>query len=179
MSALASPELQLAEEISRFYADPLGFVRFAYPWGEPGPLEKYSGPDDNQIEFLTSLGEEVKARKFDGSTPVMPILMSETSGHGTGKSAMGGWLTNWLMSTRPFSKGTVTAGSWVQLKNRTWAEIRRWTRLCITGHWFDVQAMGIYHKAYPEQWKAMAQSCKEENAQSFAGEHAADSSSWY
>src|SRR6185312_5061114 len=179
MSALASPELQLAEEISRFYADPLGFVRFAYPWGEPGPLEKYSGPDDNQIEFLSSLGEEVKARKFDGSTPVMPILMSETSGHGTGKSAMGGWITDWLLSTRPFSKGTVTAGSWVQLKNRTWAEIRRWTRLCITGHWFDVQAMGIYHKAYPEQWKVMAQSCKEENAQSFAGQHAADSSSWY
>lgn len=180
MSALAeSTELQLADEVAKYYADPLGFVRFAYPWGEPGPLQNYPGPDDNQIEFLTSLGKEVEKREFNGTDPVMPILMSETSGHGTGKSVQGAWLTNWIISTRPFSRGTVTAGSWIQLKNRTWAEIRKWTRLCITGHWFDVQAMGIYHKAFPEQWKVMAQSCKEENAQSFAGQHAADSSSWY
>lgn len=178
-ASLAVPEIELAEEISRFYADPLGFVLFAYPWGEPGTLENYSGPDDNQREFLTSLGEEVKQRKFDGRSPVMPIQMSETSGHGTGKSAMGGWLTDWIMSTRPFSMGTVTAGKFDQLKDRTWAAIRAWTSLCITGHWFDVQATGIYHKKYPERWKAVAQTCKEENAQSFAGQHAADSTSWY
>lgn len=27
-------DLQLAEEVSRFYADPLGFVMFAWTWGE-------------------------------------------------------------------------------------------------------------------------------------------------
>jgi len=180
MSSVAvHPDLQLAEEVSRYYADPLGFVRFAYPWGEPGSLESYEGPDDNQIEFLTSLGEEVKRRQFDGKNPVMPILMSETSGHGTGKSAMGGWLTNWIMSTRPFSIGTVTAGTFTQLKNRTWAAIRQWSRMCITAHWFDIQATGIFHKSYPERWKAVIQTCKEENAQRFAGQHAADSTSWY
>jgi len=176
----AAAELGLADEIGRFYADPLGFVLFAYPWGEPGPLEAYgSGPDDNQREFLSSLGEEVRRRKFDGRSPVMPILMSETSGHGTGKSAMGGWLTDWILSTRPFSIGTVTAGNFSQLKSRTWAAIRQWTRMCITAHWFDVQATGIYHKSFPERWKVVAQTCKEENAQSFAGQHAADSTSWY
>lgn len=172
-------ELELADEISKYYADPLGFVLFAYPWGEPGPLQNYDGPDDNQREFLRSLGEEVKARGFNGRIPVMPILMGETSGHGTGKSAMGGWLTDWVMSTRPFSKGTVTAGTFVQLKSRTWAAIREWTRLCITGHWFEVQATGMYHKKYPEKWYVLAQTCKEENAQAFAGQHAADSTSWY
>jgi len=80
--------------MAEFYADPLGFVLFAYPWGQPGPLEAESGPDDNQREFLTSLGEEVLARRFDGSTPVLPIQMAETSGHGTGKSAMGAWLAD-------------------------------------------------------------------------------------
>ena len=29
-------EIELADEIGSYYADPLGFVRFAYPWGEPG-----------------------------------------------------------------------------------------------------------------------------------------------
>lgn len=177
--ATAQPDLQLADEISRFYDDPAGFVKFAYPWGEPGPLENYSGPDEVQLEFLRSLGEEVRARRFNGKDPVMPIQMAATSGHGTGKSAMGGWLTDWVISTRPFSIGTVTAGTFTQLKNRTWSEIRRWTKLCITGHWFDVQATGIFHKAYPERWKVVIQTCKEENAQSFAGQHAADSTSWY
>jgi hypothetical protein len=80
-----SPELQLAADIASFYADPLGFVKYAYPWGRPGPLEKYSGPDDWQQEFLTDLGDEVKKRSFDGVHPVMPIRMAISSGHGIGK----------------------------------------------------------------------------------------------
>ena len=56
-----SPDLLLAEEISRFYDDPLGFVMFAYPWGEPETaLEHEAGPDENQKEFLRSLGQEVQ-----------------------------------------------------------------------------------------------------------------------
>lgn len=184
------PDLELAEEISRFYADPLGFVMFAYPWGEPGgPLEKETGPDDNQKEFLNSLGEEIRTGKragienatsiFDGTNPVLPILMAETSGHGTGKSAMGAWLTDFVLSTRPHSVGTVTAGTFKQLDERTWAAIQYWTKLCITAHWFDIQASGIYHKKFPDTWKAQCQTSKEENAQSFAGQHARTSTSWY
>jgi hypothetical protein len=184
------PDIELAEEISRFYADPLGFVMFAYPWGEPGsPLEKEIGPDDNQKEFLNSLGEEIRTGKragiegatpvFDGSNPVLPILMAETSGHGTGKSAMGAWLTDFILSTRPHSVGTVTAGTFKQLDERTWAAIQYWTKLCITAHWFDIQASGIYHKKFPDTWKAQCQTSKEENAQSFAGQHARTSTSWY
>jgi len=181
MSALAeNPQLMLAEEISNFYADPLGFTLFAYPWGEAGTeLEHESGPDENQREFLKSLGEEVKRRGFDGQSPVMPILMNEASGHGTGKSAMGAWIADWILSTRPFSMGTVTAGTYQQLESRTWAAIRRWTKLCITSSWFDIRATGIYHKAYPSSWKVVIQSCKEENAQAFAGQHARNSTSWY
>lgn len=178
-NAQLSLEEELAEEVSKYYADPYGFVMFAYPWGESGPLQDESGPDDLQKEFLLSLGEEVRKRRFDGRSPVMPIQMSETSGHGTGKSAMGGWITNWIMSTRPHSIGTVTAGTFTQLQDRTWAAIRFWTGLCITAHWFEVQARGIYHRAFRDTWKAVAQTCKEENAQSFAGQHAKMSTSWY
>jgi hypothetical protein len=169
----------LADELANFYADPLGFVLFAYPWGEPGPLATETGPDDNQREFLTSLGNEIRERGFDGETPVLPILMAETSGHGTGKSAMGAWIADFLLSTRPHSVGTVTAGTFKQLDERTWAAIQFWTKLCITAHWFDIQSTGIYHKQYPDTWKVQAQTSKEENAQSFAGQHARTSTSWY
>ncbi len=97
----------------------------------------------------------------------------------THNSAMGAWITNWISSTRPHSKGTVTAGTFTQLETRTWAAIRQWTNLCITSHWFDIQARGIYHKKYRDSWYVTPQTCKEENAQSFAGQHAATSTSWY
>src|SRR5215471_1446769 len=175
-----SQDEQLADFVGQFYSDPTGFVEACYPWGEPGtPLEHETGPDDNQREFLQSLGREVMQRGFDGIAPVLPVLMAETSGHGTGKSAMGGWITDWILSTRPHSIGTVTAGTSTQLEERTWAAIVFWTRLCLTAHWFDIQARGIYSKAYPDTWKVVAQTCKEENAQSFAGQHAKTSTSWY
>ena len=178
-TAVANPDLMLAEEVANCYADPLRFVLFAYPWGEPGPLERETGPDDNQREFLSSLGEEVRKRKFDGANPVMPIQMAETSGHGTGKSAMGAWIGDWIRSTRPHSIGTVTAGTYTQLEEKTWSAMLYWSKLCITAHWFDIQASGIFHKKYPDTWKVTPQTCKEQNAQSFAGQHARSSTSWY
>lgn len=177
--ARLTPDAELADFVGQFYADPLGFVIACYPWGEPGPLEQEQGPDDNQREFLLSLGKEVTARGFDGVHPVLPIQMSETSGHGTGKSAMGGWITDWILSTRAHSIGTVTAGTSMQLEERTWAAITYWTKLCLTAHWFDIQSRGIYSKDHPDTWKVVAQTCKEENAQSFAGQHARTSTSWY
>jgi hypothetical protein len=69
ITAPSTAERELAKAVSDYYDDPLGFVLFAYPWGKPGQLEKYIGPDDNQGEFLTSLGNEVRQRKFV-STPV-------------------------------------------------------------------------------------------------------------
>lgn len=161
------------------YADPLGFVMAAWPWGEPGPLELETGPDDNQKEFLTALGDEIKARGFNGRDPVMPILMTETSGHGTGKSAMGGWLAAFMLSTRPDSIGTVTAGTGTQLETRTWSAIKHWVSLCLTSSWFNIQASGIFHKRFRDTWKLMPQTCRKENAQAFAGQHARTSTSWY
>jgi hypothetical protein len=57
MTARTDLDLELADEIKRFYAVPLVFVEFAYPWGEPGTeLEHEAGPDDNQRQFLIDLG---------------------------------------------------------------------------------------------------------------------------
>src|SRR5262252_765765 len=171
-------DAELADAVTQFYDDPLAFVRFSYPWGEKGELADEQGPDSNQTDFLRDLGAEVRRRRFNGADPVMPILMAESSGHGTGKSVLGAWLVDWILSTRPYSIGTVTANTYPQLESRTWAAIQRWTRLCITAHWFHIRAKGIYAKSSPEDWKCVAQTCKAENAQSFAGQHARTSTSW-
>jgi hypothetical protein len=145
-------DVRLAREASRFYADPLGFVQCMYPWGQPGLLEHHYGPDVWQREFLIQLGKEVEKRKFDGHTPVAPIRMSIASGH---------------------------AGTFQQLSTRTWAQISQWTKLCITGRWFIVTTDQLYFNNARDGWFVSAQSCKEENSESFAGQHAADSTSFY
>jgi len=55
-----SLELQLGDDIGKFYADPLGFVKYVYPWGQPGLLEQHNGPDDWQQDFLIELGRQVQ-----------------------------------------------------------------------------------------------------------------------
>jgi len=50
---LFTSDIELADEMAKYYADPLGFVRLAYPWGEKGTsLENEEGPDANQEQFL-------------------------------------------------------------------------------------------------------------------------------
>lgn len=179
--AIISPsvDLELAQEVAKYYADPLGFVKFAYPWGEPGPLERYAGPDTWQADFLDELGKEVRKRKFDGFNPVLPVRMATASGHGIGKSVLVAFLVNWIMSTRPHAKGTITANTFQQLSTRTWATIQTWTKRCVTAHWFIVTNEKMYHANHKESWFCSAQSCKEENSEAFAGQHAADSTSFY
>ena len=51
--ARPNPDIELAKAVSEYYADPLGFVLFAFPWGQPGtPLAQISGPRRWQWEFL-------------------------------------------------------------------------------------------------------------------------------
>jgi hypothetical protein len=180
MPASASPDdLKLAEFVSDFYADPLGFVIACYPWGEPGPLKDHDGPDTWQREHLAWVGEQVRARAFDGQHAVSAIRSSVSSGHGIGKSVEVAWLVDWIMSTRPHCQGTITANTFTQLQTKTWAAIQRWTKLCLTGHWFVVNAERMYHPEHKESWFCALQSSREENSEAFAGQHAADSTSFY
>lgn len=187
----------LARFVSRFYADPLGFVLAAYPWGQRPELsvvrlpdeyrERYPacehGPDRWACELLDWIGCEVRARNFDGRHAVAPVRVAVASGHGVGKSAFTAWIVDWLMSTRPDSKGVITANTAQQLESKTWAEIAKWTRLCITGHWFRISAgrgsMRMQMVQRPDSWRCDAQTCREENAEAFAGLHSAASSPWY
>lgn len=169
----------LSDHMARFRNDPLGFVLYAYPWGEPGPLKDHSGPDQWQAEFLKGLGAEVSANGFDGLVPMAPIRRATASGHGIGKSVMVAWLVDWIMSTRPHAQGTITANTLAQLETKTWAAIQRWTKLCITTHWFNVTSNRMYQWDHKDSWFVAPQSSREENSEAFAGQHAADSTSFY
>lgn len=154
-------------------------MRFAYPWGEPGPLRNYTGPDKWQSDFLEDVGREVRKRDFDGINAVQPIRTAVASGHGIGKSTLVAWLVDWIMSTRPHAQGTVTANTFPQLRDKTWPQIQKWTALSITSSWFIVTGSRMAARTSPASWFCAPQTCREENSESFAGQHAANSTSFY
>ena len=171
----------LARDLANFYADPLGFVNYAFPWGE-GELAGRQ-PDVWQSKFLEDVGRQVIDRNFDGFNAVDPILFATSSGHGIGKSAITAWLILWIMSTRPNAKGVVTANTAEQLRTKTWAELGKWLRLCITRNWFHYSSgrgsMSLVFRDMPETWRVDAQTCREENSEAFAGLHSASSTPFY
>ncbi len=205
--AANQPELtvdeQLAEDLSRFYADPLGYVMFCFPWDEEPSIQMVKlsepwattygceyGPDKWVCEFLEQLGDEVRSRKFDGKNAVTPIRFSTASGHGIGKSALVAWLVKWILDTRPLSKGTVTAMTADQLRAKTWAQVGFWHNLSLTEHWFKYNSgrgnmslsslqLDSRGKSLANDWKCEAQTCREENSEAFAGQHAPQATSFY
>jgi hypothetical protein len=180
------PPMALDERLERDMADlaeePLEWVKYSYPWGE-GPLSGFDGPDTWQQGFLREWGEEIRLRAFDGVNAVMPYFATTTSGHGVGKSALVGWISGFILSTRPMSKGRVTANSLPQLQTTTWAEIIKWKELMATGHWFRATsgrgAMKVEHRVFPTQWRIDGIAWDKDRPAAFAGLHAASSSPWY
>ena len=58
MSATTDAKAELHRDIGAYGLDPLGYVRFAFPWGVPGtPLATDAGPEDWQCDVLQQLGQ--------------------------------------------------------------------------------------------------------------------------
>ena len=188
---------QLSDQVGKYFNDPLGFVMFAFPWDKDPSIqivklqspwkEMYPdceyGPEVWTCEFLHEWGEEIKKRGFDGSTPTDPIRFSTVSGHGIGKSTLTSWIILFIMSTRPYCKGVVTAGTDNQLKTKTWSELSKWYNLCVTRSWFNLGtgkgAMNLTHRKHKMTWRVDALTSRAENSESFAGLHAANSCPFY
>lgn len=175
-------ENELADLMASCYADPLRHVMVSYPWNE-GSLKGFTGPDDWAIGFLNEWGQEIRSRGFDGVHAVEPVQFSVSSGHGIGKSAMSSWIIKFILDTRPFCKGVVTSNTAAQLKTKTWSELAKWNSMSLTSHWFIYNNshgnMNMYHKDYKDTWRVDAQTCAENNSESFAGLHAANSTPFY
>lgn len=97
----------------------------------------------------------------------------------THNSAITAWIVCWLMATRPNCKGVVTANTAAQLETKTWAEITKWMRRSLVKDLFDCKSTSITALESPESWRVDALTCREENAESFAGQHAASSTPFY
>ena len=202
----------LADNFGEYFFDPLGFTMFMYPWDKDISIqmvpwnpkvaktpelkrhalqfEEYRdfynvdhGPDIWACQYLQEWGEIIQGRNFDGQNAVDPIQMSTASGHGIGKSALVAWIVMFIMCTRPYCKGTITATTEPQLRNRTWAEVGKWYKRSLVNGLFNFNsARGSMKIAYPEdkeEWFTQAVTCKEENSESFAGQHAVNSTSYY
>ena len=148
----------------RCRGDPLSFVRVAFPWGS-GELADYDGPDAWQTEILAAIR--------DGLT---------TTGSVAGRGGVGPRHRQELpdrvdyfvrLSTMIDTRGIVTANTACQLFSKTWAELAKWHRLCLTGRWFTLTATAIY-SADPEReltWRFDAIPWSAQRAQAFAGLH--------
>ena len=190
---------EIKTDISRYYDDPLGYIMYIFPWrSDPSiglvPLvepykTKYNsefGPDKWACEFLDQLGHEIRDRKFNGRKTVLPISFSTASGHGIGKSAMVSWLIMFILDTRPYSMGVVTANTGDQLRTKTWAEMAKWHHLALSSHFWEYTNsrgnMSLSRKGSKElkqKWRCDALTSRAENAESFQGLHAANSTPFY
>ena len=127
--------------------DPLAFVMFVFPWGQPGtPLEHFTGPRKWQREVLSALREHIKLN--NGKVDFDTLRLAVASGRGIGKSALVSWLTIWMLSTRIGSTTIISANSESQLRSVTWAEITKWLAMSLNSHWFEVSATRLM----PAKW---------------------------
>jgi len=176
-------EALLVNEIMKYKDDFKQLVLFLFPWGEIGsPLEGHS-LEDWQAEYLDEVSEQIKKNGFDGFKPVKSIKKATASGHGIGKSALVAMLTYCIISTRPMCRGTITANTFQQLKTKTFAELSKWHNMAINKHWFEFSGSALRLCAKSEEhkdvWYVQGQTCREENSESFAGQHTASSTSFY
>jgi hypothetical protein len=127
--------------------NPLAFVMFAFPWGQPGtPLEHFKGPRKWQREVLQTIADHIKANK--GLMDFNTLRHAVSSGRGIGKSALVSWITIWMLTTRIGSTTIISANSESQLRSVTWAEITKWLATAINSHWFEVSATRLM----PAKW---------------------------
>jgi hypothetical protein len=196
MAQITKSDQLLAIDAGKFFNDPLGWAAYSFDWDNDPSIqivktpEKYKhlwkseyGLDEWALELLIEWGKAIKANGFNGKKAVKAFQAAITSGHGIGKSTLTAIIILFIMSTRPNCRGMVTANTSDQLRTKTWAELGKWKKRCVFGHWFEYNNgkgnMNLYHKDYPEAWRTDATTCREENSESFAGLHAANSSPFY
>ena len=177
-------EQELMSEVwsSKLTDNPLAFVQFAFPWGQPGtPLANHSGPREWQRKFLWDITQHIKANK--GQVDFSMLRASVASGRGIGKSALVAWITLWYLSTRIGASTIVSANGEAQLRTITWPEIGKWAAMAINSHWFETASTNLRPAAWlsnlverdlkisPRAWGVEGRLWSKETPDSYAGLH--------
>jgi hypothetical protein len=165
---IANPELELVHDMADMTHDPLGFVRYAYAWGE-GALEGAEGPRVWQAEILQYIGQHLSNPK----TRHQPCLIAVASGHDIGKTAQISMVTDWAMSTCEDCRVTITANTGSQLATKTVPEVTKWFKQAINAHWFDVKSESItaLEDGHNKLWRTDFVTWSERNLEAFQGLH--------
>ena len=159
---------ELLAEVGETIFDPLAYAERFYPWGV-GALEGSRGPRKWQREILGYLRDHLQ----NPATRYTPCKIAVSSGHGIGKSAFMGMVSNWAMSACEDCKGVVTAGTGTQLSTKTVPEISKWFKLSYNAEWFDVRATSIRStdKRHELAWRVDFVTWSGHNTDAFAGLH--------
>lgn len=169
MTASSDLDAALVAALARYRHDPLGFVQFMLPWGEPnGPLRDRTGPQTWQAEELIEIGLAVSSGNRKQRRAV-------ASGKGIGKSALIAFISLWGLCTFPDTKVVLTAGTHTQLQTKTMPEIAKWFSILLCKHLFSYKATAI-HVNDPEAerqkaWRLDAIPWNKSNPEAFQGLH--------
>jgi hypothetical protein len=159
---------QLLDWLGSVSKDPLAFVMGAFPWGDPDTrLTGFpDGPEPWQKEILLLL----KSGLIDINRA---IQIAVASGHGVGKTALVSWIILWAISTKPDTRGVITANTETQLKTKTWAELGKWFHMFLAKDYFQFTATALFAKdsAHEKTWRIDMVPWSERNTEAFAGLH--------
>lgn len=147
--------------------DPQRWAGLAWDWGV-GELEGESVREWQDDIFAT-----IRDHLADPETRFEPLQIAVASGHGIGKSAGMGMLSNWAMSCWSDTMIVTTANTDTQMRTKTAPEIGKWFRTSLTAQWFDVQATSIKSrdKGRSEKWRQDFVPWSQHNTEAFAGLH--------
>lgn len=159
----------LLDDLVSFELDPLGFVLWAFPWGEKGTSLEHERLEDWQRQQLGEIGDRLKANPHD---PIREIVLS---GHGIGKSADVSMLVLWATMTKVDTLGIVTANTDTQLRTKTWAQVAKWFYLLdpLLQDQFTLTATALYCRSEKRErtWRTDAIPNSPANPAAFAGAH--------
>lgn len=155
---------ELAEDLGKLSNDPLAFVRYAFPWGEPGTELEHADLEAWQIRLLEAIRDGLLNLN-------QAIQLATVSGHGVGKSALVSWIILWAISTFRDTVGVVTANTETQLKTKTWVQLGKWHRLFIGSEMFKLTATSLFSPERERTWRIDMVAWSERNQEAFAGLH--------
>lgn len=163
---------ELSDIMARFRNDPLGFVLWAFPWGEPGTELENEYPDRWQIAVWEDIRAALEINEARAPEDRTPIQVAIASGHGIGKTAFMAMTDLWFISTNVDPQIVTTANTKNQLQTKTWRELSKWHRLMVHKHLFEWTATKFYLLGRAETWASNAIPWSSSNPEAFAGTHA-------
>lgn len=163
----SSPD-RIAETAVSCRYDPLAWANFAWDWGI-GALSEAQGPR----EWQAQIASDIRDHLADPETRFEPLQIAVASGHGIGKSAFMGIISNWAMSCFTDAKIVCTANTENQLRTKTVPEVGMWFRRSITAEWFDPQATSVkaVSDGHQDSWRMDFIPWSQNNTEAFAGLH--------